>query len=33
MLTNSRDGEPMTPDIGGATDRSLGGVFTLAVLY
>lgn len=33
MLANSRDNDPSTPDIGGATDRSLGGVATLAVLY
>lgn len=33
MLANSRDNDPTTPDVGGATDRSLGGVFTLAVLY
>lgn len=32
-LANSRDNDPTTPDVGGATDRSLGGVFTLAVLY
>ena len=33
MLANSRDNDPSTPDVGGATDRSLGGVATLAVLY
>jgi len=33
MLANSRDGDPTTPDVGGATDRSLGGVATLGVLY
>lgn len=32
-LANSRDNDPTTPDIGGATDRSLGGVATFAVLY
>lgn len=33
MLANGRDGEPATIDIGGATDRSLGGVATFALLY
>jgi hypothetical protein len=33
VLANSRDNDPTTPDVGGATDRSLGGVITLAVLY
>jgi hypothetical protein len=33
MLANSRDGDPGSVDVGGATDRSLGGVITAAVLY
>lgn len=33
VLANSRDNDPTTPDVGGATDRSIGGVVTLAVLY
>ncbi len=33
MLANSRDGDPGTIDVGGATDRSIGGVITAAVLY
>jgi hypothetical protein len=33
MLANSRDGDAATIDVGGATDRSLGGVATLGVLY
>ena len=33
MLANSRDGDPASVDVGGATDRSIGGVATLAVLY
>ena len=32
-LANSRDNDPMTKDVGGATDRSIGGAATLAVLY
>ena len=32
-LANSRDGDPMSRDMGGAQDRSLGGVATFAVLY
>lgn len=33
MLANSRDGDPASVDVGGATDRSVGGVATLAVMY
>jgi len=33
MLANSRDNDPATKDVGGATDRSIGGVATLGVLY
>ena len=32
-LANSRDNDPSTKDVGGATDRSIGGAATLAVLY
>jgi hypothetical protein len=32
-LANSRDMDPMSRDIGGARDRSLGGVVTVGVLY
>jgi hypothetical protein len=32
-LANNRDMNPDTLDVGGATDRSIGGVITLAVLY
>ena len=32
-MANDRDMEPSTPDIGGAADRYIGGVGTLAVLY
>ena len=32
-MVNSRDGNPSTKDIGGATDRSIGGTATLGVLY
>ncbi len=32
-LVNSRDGDAMSKDIGGATDRSIGGLATLGVLY
>jgi hypothetical protein len=31
--TNNRDGDPSSKDIGGMTDRSIGGSATLAVLY
>jgi hypothetical protein len=31
--TNNRDGDPTSKDIGGMTDRSIGGSATLAVLY
>ena len=30
---NARDGDPTSKDVGGATDRSIGGAATLAVLY
>lgn len=33
VLSNNRDGDPMSTDIGGAADRSFGGAATLAVLY
>jgi hypothetical protein len=33
MLANSRDDDPGSVDVGGATDRSIGGVVTGAVLY
>jgi hypothetical protein len=32
-MANNRDGNPSTPDVGGAVDRYLGGSLTLAVLY
>lgn len=32
-LAKNRDNNPATPDVGGATDRSIGGSATLAVLY
>lgn len=32
-MTNNRDMDPGTPDIGGAADRYIGGAGTLAVLY
>ena len=32
-LANSRDNDPSTKDVGGATDRAIGGAATLAVLY
>jgi len=32
-LAKDRDNDPTTPDVGGATDRSIGGSATLAVLY
>ena len=31
--SNNRDGNPMTKDVGGATDRYIGGAATFAVLY
>lgn len=31
--TNSRDGDPSSPDVGGAADRYFGGVVTFGVLY
>jgi hypothetical protein len=33
MLTNNRDMDPTTKDIGGAEDRSVGGAVTLGVMY
>lgn len=33
MLSNSRDGDPMTIDVGGATDRYWGGSATMAIFY
>jgi hypothetical protein len=33
MLANSRDGDPSTVDVHGATDRYYGGVATAAVTY
>ncbi|HEX4450863.1 MAG TPA: hypothetical protein VH143_08345 [Kofleriaceae bacterium] len=32
-MTNDRDGDPSTQDVGGAADRYLGGALTLVVLY
>ena len=32
-LSNDRDGDPSQQDVGGATDRYIGGAATLAVLY
>jgi hypothetical protein len=32
-MSNNRDGNPMTKDVGGASDRYLGGAVTLGVLY
>ena len=32
-LANNRDRDPMSKDVGGASDRSVGGAATLAVLY
>ncbi len=32
-LANNRDGDPASKDVGGAADRYIGGVATLAVLY
>lgn len=32
-MANARDRDPMTKDIGGASDRSFGGAVTLGVLY
>ena len=32
-MANNRDMDPSTPDIGGAADRYIGGVGTIAVLY
>jgi len=33
MLSNARDGDPSTPDVGGATDRYLSGAATFAIHY
>ena len=32
-MANNRDGDPTTKDVGGAADRYIGGVATIAVLY
>ena len=32
-MANNRDGDPASPDVGGASDRYIGGAATLAVLY
>jgi hypothetical protein len=32
-MANARDRDPMTKDVGGASDRSIGGAMTLGVLY
>ena len=32
-MANARDGDPSTPDVGGASDRYLGGAATFAVMY
>ena len=32
-MSNNRDGDPMTKDVGGAADRYIGGALTIAVLY
>jgi hypothetical protein len=32
-MTNNRDGEPATKDVGGASDRYIGGAATFGVLY
>jgi hypothetical protein len=32
-LSNGLDGDPSKPDVGGLTDRSIGGAATLAVMY
>ncbi|HUS29658.1 MAG TPA: hypothetical protein VMZ53_14190 [Kofleriaceae bacterium] len=32
-LSNNRDGDPSTPDVGGAADRVIGGSLTVGVLY
>ena len=32
-MTNNRDGDPATKDVGGAADRYIGGAFTFGVLY
>lgn len=33
QMTNNRDGDPATKDVGGAADRYIGGAFTFGVLY
>jgi hypothetical protein len=33
QMASSRDGDPSTPDVGGASDRYLGGAATFAVMY
>jgi hypothetical protein len=32
-MANARDGDPASPDVGGAADRYLGGAATFAVMY
>jgi hypothetical protein len=33
QMTNNRDGDPASKDVGGAADRYIGGAFTFGVLY
>jgi hypothetical protein len=33
QMTNNRDGDPGSKDVGGAADRYIGGAFTFGVLY
>ena len=33
QMANARDGDPSTPDVGGASDRYIGGAATFAVMY
>jgi hypothetical protein len=33
QMSNNRDGDPMTKDVGGAADRYIGGAITLGVMY
>jgi hypothetical protein len=33
QLSNNLDGDPMSKDVGGLADRSIGGAATLAVMY
>jgi hypothetical protein len=32
-MTNNRDGDPGTKDVGGAADRYIGGAATFGVVY